>query len=296
MRRLWLFAALLAIGAAWGLTLPLMLIAVSTGHRPLGLIVWQMLILLALLGALMRATGRSLPRPDGNLRLFLAVALFGAVLPGYFSFLTAAYLPAGIRAIVIALVPMFALPMALAAGFERFDARRATGVLLGALAVVLIGLPGAGVTSAVGVGMLLLALVAPLCYGLEATYLAWSGTHGLHPFQLLFGASVVGLLLAWPLAEATGQMLYPLRWGPPEWAMLGAGILNTLAYSGYVWLIERAGSVFASLIAYLVTGFGVVWSKLLLGESYAPLVWVAFVVMLAGIALIQPLGAPAKKA
>jgi drug/metabolite transporter (DMT)-like permease len=102
--------------------------------------------------------------------------------------------------------------------------------------------------------------------------------------------------LAWPLAEATGQMLYPLRWGPPEWAMLGAGILNTLAYSGYVWLIERAGSVFASLIAYLVTGFGVLWSKLLLGESYAPLVWVAFVVMLAGIALIQPLGAPAKKA
>jgi drug/metabolite transporter (DMT)-like permease len=78
--------------------------------------------------------------------------------------------------------------------------------------------------------------------------------------------------------------------------MLAAGVLNALAYSGYVWLIARAGSVFASLIAYLVTGFGVVWSKLLLGENYAPLVWVAFAVMLAGIALVQPLGATAKSA
>ena len=47
---------------------------------------------------------------------------------------------------------------------------------------------------------------------------------------------------------------------------------------------------------YLVTGFGIVWSKLLLGESYALLVWAAFAVMLAGIALVQPLGAPAKSA
>lgn len=296
MRRLGLSAALIAVGAAWGLTLPLMLIAVSTGHRPLGLIVWQKLIMLAVLGALLLATGRPLPRPRGNLRLFAAVAVFGAVLPGYFSFLTAAYLPAGIRAIVVALVPMFVLPMALAARFERFDARRALGVLLGALAVVLIALPGAGVTPAVGLGMLMLALVAPFSYGLEATYLAWRGAHGLHPFQLLFGASATGLLLVWPLAEATGQMLYPRTWGAAEWAMLGAGVLNALAYSGYVWLIERAGSVFASLIAYLVTGFGVLWSKLLLGESYAPLVWGAFAVMLAGIALIQPLGAAAKKA
>ena len=73
-------------------------------------------------------------------------------------------------------------------------------------------------------------------------------------------------------------------------------MLNALAYSGYVWLIGRAGSVFASQIAYLVTGFGVVWSKLLLGESYSALVWSAFVLMLAGIALVQPLAAAEKSA
>jgi drug/metabolite transporter (DMT)-like permease len=296
VERLGLLAALLVIGAAWGLTLPLTRVAVSTGYAPLGLILWQKAIMLALLLGLLRLTGRPLPPLRGNLPLFAAVAVFGAILPGYFSFLTAAALPAGIRAIIIALVPMFVLPMALALGFERPDARRALGVLLGALAVVLIGLPDAGVTPAIGVGMLMLALISPLSYGAEANYLAWRGPHGLHPFQLLVGASALGLVLALPLAAATGQLVVPRQWGAAEWAILASGVLNALAYSGYVWLIARAGSVFASLIAYLVTGFGVVWSKLLLGESYAPLVWAAFAVMLAGIALIQPLGAPAKKA
>ena len=53
--------------------------------------------------------------------------------------------------------------------------------------------------------------------------------------------------------------------------MLVSGVLNVLAYSGYVWLVGRAGSVFASQIAYLVTGFGVLWSMALLGERYSAL-------------------------
>lgn len=288
MRRFGLLGALLAIGAAWGFTLPLMVVAVSTGHQPLGLIVWQKAIMFLLLAGFLRAGRRPWPPLAGNLRLFVTVAVFGAILPGYFSFLTATHLPAGIRAIIVAMVPMFVLPMALMLGFERPDLRRSIGVGVGAVAMVLIGLPGAGVTPEVGITMLLLALVVPFSYGIEANYLAWRGAHALHPFQLLIGASGIGLLLAWPLAQATGQMLYPRSWGRPEWAILGVGVLNTLAYSGYVWLIARAGSVFASLIAYLVTGFGVLWSMLLLGERYTALVWAAFGLMLAGIALVQP--------
>jgi drug/metabolite transporter (DMT)-like permease len=219
------------------------------------------------------------------------VAVFGAVLPGYFTYLTAPDLDAGVRAIIIAIVPMFALPMALGMGFERLEARRAAGVLLGAAAIALIAQPGAGVTADVGVGVLLLALVAPFSYGVEATYLAWRGGTGLHPFQLLLGASAFGVALAWPLAEATGQTVDLGRaWGPAEWAILASGVLNALAYSGYVWLVGRAGSVFASQIAYVVTAFGVVWSMLLLGETYSAWVWAGFGLTLAGVALVRPRG------
>ena len=224
------------------------------------------------------------------------MAFFGAILPGYFSFLTAADLQAGVRSIIIAIVPMFVLPMALLLGMERPDMARAVGVVLGALAIVIIAQPGAGVTQAVGVGVLLLALITPFSYAVEVNYLAWRGSDGLHPFQLLFGASVVAILICWPLAEATGQMLSFGGWGAAEWAVLVSGVLNALAYSGYVWLVARAGSLFASQTAYLVTGFGVLWSMVLLGERYGGWVWAALGLMLAGVALVQPRSATIDKA
>jgi drug/metabolite transporter (DMT)-like permease len=73
-------------------------------------------------------------------------------------------------------------------------------------------------------------------------------------------------------------------------------VLNALAYAGYVWLVGRAGSLFASQVAYLVTGFGVLWSMILLGERYSAWVWAAFALMLVGVALVQPSGGRAKSA
>jgi len=281
---------LFATGAAWGLTMPLIRVAVSTGHQPFGIVLWQKVIMAVLLGALVRAMGLGSGFALRHLPLYTVVAVFGAILPGYFSYLTAAELPAGVRSIIIAIVPMFVLPMALALGLERPDARRAAGVALGAAAIVAIMLPGGGAAGpAIAVGVVLLALISPLSYGVEANYLALRGPDGLHPFQLLLGASLVGIALTWPLAVATGQTVdLGARWGRPEWAILASGLLNALAYSGYVWLVGRAGSVFASQIAYLVTGFGVVWSMLLLGERYSGWVWAAFVLMLAGVALVRP--------
>ncbi len=288
-------AMLVLTGAAWGLTLPLTRIGVSTGHGPFGIMVWQKAIMALVCLVVVLAMRRPLPLARRHLGLFLGVAVFGAILPGYFSLLTAAHLPAGVRALILAVVPMFVLPMALALGFERPDTRRAAGVLLGAVAIALIVLPEAGLTPTIGVAMVLLALIAPLSYGVEANFLAWRGSDGLDPFQLLLGASLIGLALAWPMAEAAGQSL-PLAasWTAVEWAIAAASVLNALAYAGYVWLVGRAGSVFASQIAYLVTGFGVLWSKLLLGETYSALVWLAFALMLAGVALVLPRAAPAK--
>jgi drug/metabolite transporter (DMT)-like permease len=296
VQRLLPVLVLLGAGAAWGLTLPLMRVAVSSGYRPLALIVWSNAIMAVLLAVLLAAMRLPRPAVRRNLDVIAAVAVFGSVLPGYFGFLTAGLLPAGVRAIVIALVPMFVLPMALAIGFERPEARRALGVLLGAGAIVLIVGPEPGGGGAVALVPVLLTMVAPLSYAVEANWLAWRGSHGLHPFQLLLGATLVSVGLAWPLAEVTGQMAFPVGWGPAEQAAVAMSVLNMLAYSAYVWLVGRAGSVFASQVAYLVTGFGVVWSKLLLGERYPASVWGALFLMLVGIALIQPRRRDAKEA
>jgi drug/metabolite transporter (DMT)-like permease len=284
-----LYLALAILGCAWGLTTPLLRIAVSTGHPPLGLLLWQQVFMVAILGLVMLVGRVRLPDPRPHLDLFVAVALLGSVLPGYFAFLTAAELPAGVRAIILAIVPMFALPIALIAGFERPKAGRLVGVLLGAVAIALIVQPGAGLPAGVGLGLVLLALISPLSYGCEANYLAWRGSRGLHPLQMMIGASVAGAILSLPLVVATGQSVDLLRpWGAPEWALLAAAVLNAGAYTGYVWLVGQAGSVFASQVAYIVTATGVLWSKALLGETYSAAVWTAFVLMIVGLALVQP--------
>ena len=69
---------------------------------------------------------------------------------------------------------------------------------------------------------------------------------------------------------------------------MASAVIHGLVYTGYVWIIGRAGAVFAAQVSYLVMGFGVVWAMLFLGERYSLWVWAAFAVMLIGLALVQP--------
>ena len=55
------YAAILAlIGIGWGSTQPLGKIAASTGHQPFGLIFWQLMVCVAVLGALTFGRGKRL--------------------------------------------------------------------------------------------------------------------------------------------------------------------------------------------------------------------------------------------
>ncbi len=288
-RRLPLYAALLAIATIWGLSLPLTRIAVSTGHRPLGLIVWQVAILTLCLGAAQVAARRPLPFRARWLGLFAVVALAGTLVPNSLSYRAAAELPAGVMAIVVALVPMWALGIAAAIGSERATLVRGLGVAMGALAVLLLVGPETSLPDPSKAIFVLLPMCASFCYAIEGNYIAFRGTGGLGPVEVLFGASLVALVVAVPAALLTGQWVSPMRpWGAAEWAMLGNCLCHACAYLGYVWLVGRAGAVFAAQVAYLVTATGVIWSLVLLGERYSPFVWAAFALMLAGIALVQP--------
>ena len=65
-------------------------------------------------------------------------------------------------------------------------------------------------------------------------------------------------------------------------------MVHVAVYTAYVWLVGRAGSVFAIQVSYLVTGFGMLWANVMLGEAYAPSVWLALACMFAGMYLVQP--------
>ncbi len=81
--------------------------------------------------------------------------------------------------------------------------------------------------------------------------------------------------LAWP-------------WGAVEWAIVGRGAVSAVALGLYIFLINHAGPVFASQVAYLVTLFGVIWGMLIFDERHSLWVWLSLIMMMAGLALVTP--------
>lgn len=284
-----LFVVLALMGAGWGLTQPLSKIAVSEGYRHFGLIFWQTAIGAMALGIVQWIRKVPFRRDPHALVVYTVIALVGTIVPNSAMYEAIRHLPSGLVSILLALVPMFAFPIAMALGNERFAVSRFLGLCLGLAGVLLIVGPEASLPDRAMILFVPIALIASLCYGFEGNIVARWGTAGLTPLEVLLGASVVGATLALPLALASGQFIDPRPpWGLPDAAILLSALIHTVVYTAYVWMVGRAGPVFAVQVSYLVTGFGVFWAILILGESYSGWVWSAMGVMMIGMFLVQP--------
>lgn len=274
------------------MTQPLGKVAVSTGHGPFGIIFWQLVVGALFLGPLALASGPVRITRQG-MGFAVLIAVIGTIIPNATFYISVGRLPAGIMSILIAVVPMLAFPIAVAIGMDRVTVARAAGLLCGLAGVALIALPGTSLPDPAMAAYLPLALVGPLFYAVEGNVVARIGTMGMSAVQAMALVSAVGAVLVLPVTLATGQWITPFGpWGAAEWAILGCSVAHAAAYSAYVWLASRAGAVFATQCSYIVTGTGVVWAMILLGERFSPWVWAALAVMLAGLALVQPRHAP----
>lgn len=280
---------LVVLGIGWGLTQPLGKIAASTGHGPFALIFWQLVICTLVLGGITLVRGRGLRLTRRALTFYLVVALLGTLVPNFSFYVSVTHLPAGIMSIIISTVPLLAFPMALALGIDRFAVNRMVGLVLGLVGVALIALPTASLPDPAMVVFLPFAMVGPLFYAMEGTFVSRFGMAGMDPVQAMFGASLTGLLLCAPLVVASGQWVDPmLPWGRAEGALLLSSVLHAMLYSTYVGLAARAGAVFATQTSYIVTASGLCWSMLMLGERFSQWIWLALAVMLLGVSLVQP--------
>ncbi len=287
--RLFLIFCLAVMGAGWGATQPLAKIAVSESYRHIGLVFWQLAIGAIVMGVIQTMRGRRLTISRPALQIYVLIAMIGTILPNSASYEAARHLPAGVVSILLSLVPLFAFPFAILMGNERFQWVRFGGLALGLCGVLLIVGPETSLPERAMIVFIPIALIAPLFYGLEGNVVARWGTAGLDPVEVLYGASVVGALIALPVAVVSGQFIDPRPpWGQPDFALMISSIIHVLVYTAYVWMVGRAGPVFAVQVSYLVTGFGVGWAMLILEESYSVWVWGAMGVILTGVFLVQP--------
>jgi len=286
---LFAWLVLLFTGVVWGLSFSLARMAVEGGGDPLGITLWQAGLGTVVLLAVAAGRRQAVSFKGSLLGLYVICALLGTAVPGVLFYHAAAHVPAGVLAITVTLVPILTVFLALLLGVERLAVFRLLGVLCGLLAVVLLVAPERSLPDASAVFWVLVACLASVCYAAENMVIALRMPARASPFMVACGMHLMATLILAPVVfAADGFVALAWPWGRVEWAILGLGAGNALAYSLFIFLVNRAGPVFASQVAYVVTLSGVFWGMAIFGEQHSPWVWLSLAVMLGGLAMVTP--------
>lgn len=239
-----LLVILIIMGSGWGLSFTLTKIAVSTGYQYFGLMAWQFIITAAISWGICQVRRKPPPWTVKHVAIYLMICLTGSLVPNSISYSVAVHLPAGMMSILIVTVPLFAFPIAILLGVDGFSWRRILGLLCGLGCVIMIAWPELSLPEAGLAIWIVLALSTALLYATEGNIIGKWGPWGLDPIQMLTGASILGIPLAFVLAISTGQFIDPIKpWGAAEWALVGSSSIHVAAYSTYFWMVTRGRRV-----------------------------------------------------
>jgi len=136
-----------------------------------------------------------------------------------------------------------------------------------------------------------LGFVSAACYAALSLVLALTAPPGANSLMLTFGMFVAASLLMVPILYATSSFVpFVWPWGIVEWSLLGLGAVNAVAYTLYFILVDRAGPVFSSFTANMVTLFGVFWGIVIFSEQNSIWVWLSFATIMVALAMVAPRG------
>ena len=281
---------LFALGTSWGLGFSLARMAALEGGRPFGIAFWSAFLAGIILIPVAFTRARKLRITPAIAKFILVVALLGSAVPGVLYFWAAAKIESGVLAITVSIVPIATYTFAVLLKRERIVARRAAGVVAGFAAICLLVLPESNFPDRSSIPFILLASGCAFCYAAENLIIDIFRPRGFHPVQLTCCMNLVSAAIVFPIAIATGQMIFPdaSELGRLEFSLAALGVITALAYTMFVYLISTAGPVFASQTGYLVTICGVLWGMVLFGESHPVFVWFSFLLVLVGVFLVNP--------
>lgn len=302
MKSLFLYLLALSVGLIWGLTFSLARIAAEAGMHPLGLAWWQAMgggILLLLFTVLTRTPFigvKSLMIP------MLVIGICGSIIPGTLLFYAAGYIPAGVLAITIALVPMLTYAASILFRIDRLSIVRVCGVVLGFAAIAIIMLPGSvsgidqsgSYNNSTGLNAdtqiwIVLALLSCVFYTIENIYVDKIVPQDASMPLLLGGGMLMAALILTPVVFTQGAFVpLSLPFDIAEWSVLAMMAVSAVAYLMFLVLIKKAGAVFASMSGYVVTLSGVFWGVVFFNETHSWFIWIALVLMMLGMLLVTP--------
>ncbi len=278
---------MLAVGTLWGLTFSFAKAASEAGIGPLAYGFWQTTGAggVVLLVCLVR---RERPRLDRrHLVYYITCGFLSLAVPNLILQTVIGHVPAGVAAIVVTTVPLLTYALAMAAKLDVFLIRRALGLIVGLAGALLLVVPEASLPEPAMVGWVAFGFVAPLFYAMGNVYVA--ARRPASPALPLAAGMLWGAAF-WQtpviLATDSFQMLtIPFSFG--EWSVLGQIAVSSLASILYFEIMRRAGPVYFSQVAYVVTLTAILWAMAIFGERHSWLVWAAAALIASGVALVN---------
>ena len=283
------FLILIILGLGWGLSFTLGKIAITAGGTPIGLTFWQSLFSGLILLAYVFFRHGKIIIPKKMFLPIVIITFLSVVIPNIIFYACVEHLDAGVLSISVSVIPLFTYLIAMGLRMDKFKVRRVIGLITGFCALLILILPENSLPDKRDIPWVLLALNCALCYALENIYIDRLALQNFGPIRLVCAVSFVSAIITFLLSLVMDQffILQPTNFYLFI-STLGLGFISATAYSIFIYLIGRAGSVFSSLVGYLVTFFGVVWGIIILGESHSVFVWISLAMIMMGIFLVQP--------
>lgn len=280
--------ALLGIGIGWGSTQVLSKIIVNAGHHPVGISITGTVIGALVLAGILMIRRKALPLSRRHLIFYAVCGLTGTAMPHVLGYTAMQELPVGVVSIVIAIVPITTYLAAMMFRMEAVQPLRMLGLICGTIAVLFLVVPDASLPRPDQAIWIALPVLVSLCYTIENIYISKAQPSDIGPMQTMCGLFWAGSLLLIPATIYTGEVMPIGSFDLAEVSLIIMTLLHIGAYGGFVWLIGHAGPVFAAQVAYIVTVAGVLLGILIFGEQNSTWVWLSLVLMMVGLALVQP--------
>ncbi len=280
---------LVALAIAWGATVSLTTIFMKSGIDPLVATFWSAVIGAVILSFYLVARRLRPPMSRRHLVFYAICGFLGTALPSVLAFASAEHLSAGVRSILFALIPIMTLVLSAALGRERTGPMRLLGLAFGISSVLVLLRPGDTTIAPSDYIWLIASIATVSCYSLENVVIDTRRPEGLDSFVALWGMMILACLMTLPVILWRGVSLVPPFGADVAGvSFLLMGLLNVLCYGGYIFLIGRAGPVFASQTSYMTPPTGILWGVIILNETVTATIVMSVALVLAGIALVRP--------
>ncbi len=133
----------------------------------------------------------------------------------------------------------------------------------------------------------LLAMLVPFSYAISNVLMTRYRPVGIDSLALASGMLLCSAALLLPAVLVSGSW-HPIwqAFGTGEQAVLAHMALTATAY--YLWfeLLRLGGPTFSSQVGYVVTATGLGWGMYIFGERHSLWIWLAVVLIVAGVALV----------